>query len=62
MAVVCYCLLQVSVHVEEHKYWYPAQTMAVDIRAEPGALVCLIGGHAGSEVKGTTGTQDSKSR
>jgi len=62
VAVGCHSHLQVSVHVEERKYWYPAQTMAVDIRAEPGALVCLIGGHAGSEAKGTIGTQDSKSR
>lgn len=54
--------LQVSVHVEERKYWYPAQRMAVDIRAEPGALVCLIGGHAGPEGKGIAGTQSFKSR
>lgn len=48
--------------MEERKYWYPAQTMSVDIRAEPGALVCLIGGHAGPEGKGGAGTQNSKSR
>jgi hypothetical protein len=53
-------LLQVSVHVEDRKYWYPAQTMIVDMQAEPGALVCLIGGHAGTEGKGVAGVQDSK--
>lgn len=62
MAAVSYFCLQVSVHVEDRKYWYPAQTMPVDMRAEPGALVCLIGGHAGPEGKGTAGTQSSKSR
>lgn len=62
MAVVSFFYLQVSVHVEERKYWYPSQTMAVDMQAEPGALVCLIGGHAGPEGKGTAGTQNSKSR
>ncbi|PNF39127.1 hypothetical protein B7P43_G01344, partial [Cryptotermes secundus] len=61
MAVVSFFYLQVSVHVEERKYWYPAQTMAVDMQAEPGALVCLIGGHAGPEGKGTAETQNSKS-
>lgn len=62
MDVVSYFYFQISVRVEERKFWYPAQTMAVDIRAEPGALVCLIGGHAGTEGKGTTGIQDFKSR
>ncbi|KAJ9599485.1 hypothetical protein L9F63_010017, partial [Diploptera punctata] len=54
-------LRQVSVHIEERKYWFPAQAMNVDVRAEPGALVCLIGGHAGNEGK-TTSTQSLAKR
>lgn len=54
--------MQVSIYVEERKYWYPAQTMTVGMHAEPGSLVCLIGGHAGTEGKGTSEARDSKSR
>ncbi|XP_069675584.1 C3 and PZP-like alpha-2-macroglobulin domain-containing protein 8 isoform X2 [Periplaneta americana] len=55
-------LRQVSVRVEERKYWYPAQLMNVEVKAEPGALVCLIGGHAGTEGKGVAAIRQSKAR
>ncbi|XP_066993511.2 C3 and PZP-like alpha-2-macroglobulin domain-containing protein 8 [Anabrus simplex] len=41
-------LKQVSLSSKERKYWLPGQTMPVRVTAEPGALVCLLGGRAGA--------------
>ncbi|CAG2056051.1 unnamed protein product [Timema podura] len=41
-------VLQMSVSTESRKSWHPKQEMNVSIVAQPGALVCLVGGRAGS--------------
>nr|CAD7262807.1 unnamed protein product [Timema shepardi] len=41
-------VLQMSVSTESRKSWNPKQEMNVSIVAQPGALVCLVGGRTGS--------------
>lgn len=42
----CYNHFQIYVNMEEREYWLPNQPLDLEVVAEQGSMVCLLGGRS----------------